>query len=99
MQFVDFDGMRTSIWRSMNDVIDSAEYLLAEYKDNDNEDSSSVDIDKDDLLRLFESINELRSNIGGLMCIKKESLGFGDLVHLLRRNYLDIDGNNENDDS
>ena len=87
---VDFNGMRSCIWRSMSDVIDSAESLLNEY--NKTEDSYYVNIEKDVLLSLFENINALREGIGGLMCIRSEELGFSDLVHLLEDNYLDIDG-------
>jgi len=92
---VDFNGMRSGIWRSMSDVIDSAESILDEY--NKTEDSSYVNIEKDILLSLFQNINALRGDVGGLMCIKSELLGFSDSVHLLEDNYLDINGDEEDE--
>lgn len=92
---VDFNGMRCGIWQSMNNVIESAESLLDEY--NKSEDSSYANIDKDILLSLFESINGLREDIGGLMCVRSKELGFGDLVHLLEDNYLNINGDEEDE--
>lgn len=93
---VDFNGMRSCIWGSMSDVIDSAESLLNEY--NETEDSSYVNIEKDVLLSLFENINALREGVGDLMCIKSELLGFDNLVHLLEDNYLDINGDEEDNE-
>lgn len=93
---VDFNGMRHGIWQSMNNVIESAESLLDEY--NKSEDSSYVNIDKDILLSLFENINGLREDVGGLMCVRSEELGFGDLVHLLEDNYLNINGDEEDNE-
>lgn len=93
---VDFNGMRRSIWQSMSDVIDSAESLLDEY--NKSEGSSYANIDKDVLLSMFENINGLREDVGGLMCVRSEELGFGDLVHLLEDNYLNINGDEEDNE-
>lgn len=92
---VDFDGMRHGIWQSMNNVIESAESLLDEY--NKSEDSYYANIDKDILLSLFENINGLREDVGSLMCVRSEELGFGDLVHLLEDNYLNINGDEEDE--
>ena len=92
---VDFNGMRRGIWHSMSDVINSAESLLDEY--NKSEYSSYANIDKDILLSLFENINGLREDVGGLLCVRSEELGFGDLVHLLEDNYLNINGDKDDE--
>lgn len=75
---VSIDGLRKNILWSLEDVLNDIKPLVESYKNEDYEPK---------LLRyeaadLFNSINELRSMVGVMMCCYEESIGMSNLSDL-----------------
>lgn len=77
---VNMDGLRINMLRELWKVIEVMTPLVESYKKGNH----TLTIDRYEAEELFDSINDLRSNIGMLMCVYDDTGGISDLSHLAK---------------
>lgn len=88
---VDVNGMRHCIWNACRIVISNTKSVLEKFND-----CQYVTIDRDDIVSLAKSVNDLKNEIVTLMCLVSPEKGWDNLTHLLPQvPYIDI---RENED-
>lgn len=75
---VDVNGMRHCIWNACRIVISNTKSVLEEFND-----CQYTSIDRDDIISLAKSVNDLRDEIATLMCLVSPESGWDNLTHLL----------------